>query len=284
MHLRRRHLLLAAALLVLLLVPVILATRDPGAGPPAAIPVATEAPEPVVRSVAGPPPDADPDDLVAEAAAGTYGVAYRNRVCRACRSGAMDDPGCAQCPEGEAPLGRVVVDIVDEQGRQYPPHETSVHVDCSNAAVITSGHMDLPVGRCVLKPVRVDGLLDVVGDPVEVEVTEDGEQYVLVEIPSAPWGAAGVDLVGEGGEVVVRGLIPGTAAHDAIPAGARLLQVDGVDVGGRSAAEIARELNGPVGSTVSVRFEHPDTGEAVQVEIPRSRLDNAVVDPHMVPG
>lgn len=275
--------LLALVALACLLVLFWVSTSLQAPPPEEEVPEVAQRTRTVRTAAPAPPPEPENDALLAEATRGALGVSYRNRVCRLCRSGALDDPACADCPEEEEPLGRVVVDLVDEDGRPYPPHEASVKASCRHVGVITSGHMDLPEGRCTLTPIRVDGLLDVVGDAVEVEVVADEEQYVLVQLPRTPWGAVGLDLTAIDGGVEVRRTIEGTHG-DTIPVGARILAVDGVEMAGLGVTEVAGELNGPVDSEVTVTYEDPDTGDTVETTIRRSRLSNRHVDPNMVPG
>lgn len=236
------------------------------------------------KQVAIVPPEEPAPELEA-AASGELGIVILNRICALCQNGGLEDEACDSCPSKPGPYGRISLDVVDEDGRPFDPHEAGIRASCANRGVIGSGALDLPVGRCTLTAHRVDGLLTVVGDAVEVEITENGEAYASITVSSEPWGAAGMDLTrGEEGGVVVRRLIEGTVIGEAVPVGAEILDVDGADVTELSHQQVARELNGPVGSTVEVRFRDPVTGEEHVVEIERSRLDNRKVAPNMVPG
>jgi hypothetical protein len=267
---------------------------------PAAAPVVTETarevdPVPAPRRVAiaapAPADDAageEPLDEAAElvaAAKGELGVAILNRVCALCEAG-LDDPACAHCPKVPGPYGRITLDVVGEDGRPLDDFEGSISASCRpRVGVGGSGDLDLPAGPCVLAAIRVDGLLTVIGDSVEVQIDENGAHYASISVPTEPWGAAGVDLAaGDDGRPVVRRLIPGTAIGDAVPIGATLLAVDGDPLDGLSAREAARVLNGPVGSAVELTFRDPESGETVTVEVERSRLSNEHVAPDMVPG
>lgn len=280
----RRRLLPIAALLIAVATILVWWGRPSSTSPSVAD--AQTARRTVKRTVFEQAPAAQPNDpdLVYDAATGELGLDLMRRVCIQCRAGNLVDEGCRACPAEDVPQGYVTVDLVDQDGRPYPPHEGTVRAGCANRAVITSGRMVLPEGPCELFGTRVDGLLTARGEPQVVHVRADEEQYVLVELPRTPWGAAGVDLTFDGeGRVVVRSAIEGTEG-ERLPVGAHILVVDGRPVEHVDLTTVAEHLNGPVGSDVEIQYEDPDTGETHTVVLTRSRLDNRVVSPGMVPG
>ena len=223
---------------------------------------------PTRMPIAAAPAPEDPLDaeVFEHAARGEHGLELRNRICALCRTGALDEPACASC--SDRPEGRVRIDIVGQDGRPIPMFDGMVTSDCARRMAMAEGHIDLPVGRCVLQPIRFDGALAVYGPPVEVEVVENEEQYQLVEVPMDPQGGVGITVKGEPGDWHIEGLIDATAALDAgLEPGSRLLAVDGVDLGDDVDIEdLLQLLVGPRGTEIELVVETADGERTVTLD------------------
>lgn len=211
---------------------------------------------PVQKRLPVPPPPEDPLDpqVLDDAARGAYGIELRNRICALCRSGALEAPACSTC--SETPEGRVVLDLVGDDGRPIKMFDGMVSSDCNRRAAMSDGFLDLPVGKCTLWPVRFDGALAIEGTPVEIEITENEEQYQLLEVPTAPLGGVGITVKREDGAFLIEGLIQETAAIGTIlEPGMRLVAIDGNQLGDAELGEVTQMLIGAQGTEVEITVE-----------------------------
>ncbi|MCB9679261.1 MAG: hypothetical protein H6737_29425 [Alphaproteobacteria bacterium] len=271
----------ALVLVALLALLALLVSMRPSGAPEAAPPEAARAER--TRVVLGAPeaaPDGPLDEAsLEEAARGDLGLSLRNRVCALCAAGALGEAVCGRC-NTTARAGRVVVDVVGTDGRPFPDHSVMVTSECSRYGGGGSGFLDLPEGRCELTAVRVDGPFHVPGEPVTVDVVADEETYLLLEVPSDPWGGVGVNVRGVGEDLVVDQLFAGAAAEGILGEGAVLLGIDGRDVEGMLPREVAQLLAGPAGTSVEVRFGVEGADGWVEQTV---RIERRVIRAHEVP-
>jgi hypothetical protein len=74
---------------------------------------------------------------------------------------------------------------------------------------------------------------------------------------------------------ILRRTMPNSPAQQAgIPLGLILNKVDGVEVESKNITEISAMMRGQVGTTISLEFINPNTGETSQYEIARGTFEN----------
>lgn len=185
-------------------------------------------------------------------------------------------------PEVETPLalpeeeelapgwGRLVVDVVDEQGRSDPRANLWV-TDC----------MAEPDGRgvwkvneattCDVQARRRDGALFArAGERVAVPAGDT--TYLQLELPSARTGGLGVQIAWDGGAIRVDRVFPGTpAALEGLEAGDRIVEVDGVPVTELGLEGFVQAMTGPEGTDVHFVLEYEDEEGVIAEELAITR-------------
>jgi hypothetical protein len=208
---------------------------------------------------------------------GEFGVELRNRICALCGDGRLVDPACRPCGDG-APVGRVYIDVVDEEGRPFSMGEVYDVRTCVGTAGLGGSGFNLRPGPCGVRATRVDGAYEVLGPELRIDVVAGQEDQILLEMPSTPWGGVGVTLRGgpDGGVIVGRA-IEGHGANGAgVPDGATLLAVGDVPTDGLEPHEVSELLTGPAGSKVEVHWTNgegePRTSVIERRPLPASAL------------
>lgn len=165
-------------------------------------------------------------------------------------------------------------------GRPIPDFDGMVYTDCANKFAGAGGYLDLPAGKCTLRPVRFDGALAVGGPAVEVEINAEEEHYQLLEVPAEPHGGVGITLTPGPDGFEVEGLIAMTAALDSgIEPGMVLSEIDGTRIDPELPVhEVIQMLVGPRGTEVELLLtdEH---GESHTYQ-----LDRREITGHQMPG
>ena len=178
--------------------------------------------------------------------------------------------------EDEDVRGRLVIDVIDEDGR--PTDRARVWVRGCPAERVGFGEFRVGEGACVVRAGRRDGALWARSRAVEVQVPARGEEYVQVELSSRRTGGLGVSIrPAEGGIRVVR-VMPGTpAAELGLEAGDLIVEVDGVDTRDLDMRDFVQTMTGPEGTAVDFVVEY-ETEEGVSQEalsITRTFLDRS---------
>ena len=194
------------------------------------------------------------------------------RLAPAPLSAPVDAPLALPVPEDElaAEVGRLVVDVTDEEGRSDP--RARVWVAGCQAEGVGDGMWRAPDGAlCRIEARRRDGAL--YARAVEAVAVVGGDTtYVQLELPSARTGGLGVQVAWDGGAIRVQRVIPGTpAALQGLEAGDRIVEVDGVPVGELGVQGFIARMTGPEGTDVHFVLEYEDEEGVIEEEVAITR-------------
>ncbi len=225
--------------------------------------------ERIVRRFAPSAPDLPPasgradqplsDGMFEAAAAGEHGEDLQERVCDLCEAGMIDPAQCGPCEDDDL-RGRLIVDVVDEEGR--PAEHARIWVQGCAAERGRRGEYRVGSEACVVRAGRRDGALWAQSQSVEVAVPEGGQEYVQLEVSSRRTGGLGVSIRPANGGIRVVAVMPGTpAAQLGLEPGDLIVEVDGLDTRDLAMQDFIQTMTGPEGTAVDFVLEYEtDTG------------------------
>lgn len=166
--------------------------------------------------------------------------------------------------------GRLVVDVVDEEGRSDP-----------RAMLWVTNCMADPDGRgvwkvyegtkCDVQARRRDGALFARAGQL-VAVPSGETTYVQLELPATRTGGLGVQIAWDDGAIRVERIFPGTPAdREGLEVGDRIIEVDGVPVAELGLEGFVKTMTGPEGSDVHFVLEYEDEEGVIEEELAITR-------------
>ena len=166
----------------------------------------------------------------------------------------------------------VGVIVRDAEGREI--QAMIEPIDCPDIEFTTRMSFRAPPGPCVVRAVRMDGLLAARGQPVTLMVRSEGQAFD-VPMDEPPKGGIGVQFRGTEQGMRVQQVLPGTpAARAGMEAGDLIVGVEGESVVGMPIEDFVEQITGPEGSDVAFTVEYTtDTGTTQQqLLVTRERL------------
>lgn len=183
---------------------------------------------------------------------------------------ALPDPEPEVEDELAPEVGRLVVDVVDEEGRSDP--RAKVWIAGCDATDEGGGVWTAPDGvTCTVQAYRRDGALYARAHE-SVEIVGGDTAYAQVELPSARTGGLGVQVAWDGDAIRVVRIIPGTPAErQGLEVGDRIVEVDGVPVTELGVRGFIARMTGPEGTDVHFVLSYEDDEGAVEEELAITR-------------
>ena len=131
----------------------------------------------------------------------------------------------------------------------------------------------------------IQGMLESLGDEGHTRFLAPDERTRWQESLSGYFVGIGIEIALREGRPVVLAPIPNSPAEAAgIRAGDIIMAVEGRDTAGINFEELARQLRGLEGTTVSLTIRHADADAPIDLTIERRRIDVPSVTWTMVPG
>lgn len=164
-------------------------------------------------------------------------------------------------------FGRLVIDVVDEEGRSQPG--TRVSMSMCQWEMVEEGVYSAEAGqRCMVQAWRRDGALFARSNRITWTAEPGREEYLQLEVPTARTGGLGVQVDWAGDAIVVRRVFPGTpAARQGLEAGDRITVVDGIPVTQLGLHGFIEKMTGPEGTDVSFMLSYEDEQGPVEEEL-----------------
>ncbi len=183
---------------------------------------------------------------------------------------AWDDEGCDTIDPDRA---LATLDIVVTDRRLDPTvWVTGCGLRPRRVVANVSFQVDITPEPCVIEAWRTDGALRALAEPVYIDPLPGDELHLSLALPAHRMAGMGISFRIDEGAATVRGVRPGTPAHDAgLRRGDRILAVDGEAVEGMSDNDFIAFGTGPEGTVVELVVED-EAGDPRVVELERSLI------------
>lgn len=139
-------------------------------------------------------------------------------------------------------------------------------------------------GDDVLIKGAIEGMIDALDDPYAAYFDVEAFRRFNMQLDGS-FSGVGMMLEDSPDGPVVVSVLPGTPAERAgIPAGHRIVAVDGEDVRGLPLSAIVNLVTGEAGTNVTLSIEDPEGGGSQRFELTREEIDLPLVEGEMLDG